>query len=109
MSTPERTFGFGQPATAEQIAGWDIDIAPDGAGLPPGSGTVAEGKELFDRLGAKCHGAKGEGGDAPAARRWHRLAQYRSSRSRPSAATGRMPRRCSTTSDAPCRPTSRNR
>src|SRR4051794_41976591 len=65
MSTPEQTYGFGQPATAEEIAGWDIDIAPDGAGLPSGSGTVAQGKELFDRLGAKCHAAKGEGGDAP--------------------------------------------
>ena len=66
MSTPDGRFGFGKPATAEEIAGWDIDIAPNGAGLPPGSGTVAQGKELFDRLGAKCHGAKGEGGDAPA-------------------------------------------
>src|SRR3954465_2802328 len=66
MSTPNGLYGFGQPATAEEIAGWDIDIAPDGAGLPPGSGTVAQGKELFDRLGAKCHGAKGEGGAAPA-------------------------------------------
>src|SRR3954468_14230123 len=67
MSTPDGQFGFGQPATAEEIAGWDIDIAPDGAGLPPGSGTVQQGKELFDRLGAKCHGAKGEGTDnAPA-------------------------------------------
>jgi cytochrome c len=61
------TFGFGAPATPEQIAGWDIDIAPDGTGLPPGSGTVHEGEALFARLGAACHGAKGEGTDiAPA-------------------------------------------
>jgi hypothetical protein len=65
MSTPNGHFGFGQPATPEEIAGWDIDVAADGTGLPAGSGTVQEGKELFDRLGAKCHGAKGEGGDAP--------------------------------------------
>ena len=58
------TFGFGEPATPEQIAGWDIDIAPDGTGLPPGSGTVQEGEALFARLGAKCHGANGEGTDA---------------------------------------------
>jgi cytochrome c len=64
VSTPE-TFGFGEPATAEQIAGWDIDVAADGTGLPPGSGSVAQGEELFARLGAKCHGAKGEGGTAP--------------------------------------------
>ena len=63
MSTPEQTFGFGHPASAEEIAGWDIDVAADGAGLPPGSGTVAQGKGLYDRLGAMCHGAQGEGGE----------------------------------------------
>jgi S-disulfanyl-L-cysteine oxidoreductase SoxD len=64
MSTPERRFGFGQPATKAQIAGWDIAIKTDGAGLPPGSGSVAQGEALFAKLGAKCHGAKGEGTDA---------------------------------------------
>ncbi len=63
MSTPKQTFGIGQPATAEEIAGWDIDVAADGTGLPPGSGTVQEGEELIARLGAKCHGAMGEGGE----------------------------------------------
>jgi mono/diheme cytochrome c family protein len=62
MSTPNGQFGFGQPATDEQIAGWDIDVAADGAGLPAGSGTVQQGEEIYARLGAKCHGAKGEGG-----------------------------------------------
>jgi S-disulfanyl-L-cysteine oxidoreductase SoxD len=67
MSTPNGHFGFGHPATAEEISGWNIDIAPDGTGLPPGSGSVAQGKDLYDRLGAKCHGAKGEGTEtAPA-------------------------------------------
>jgi cytochrome c len=60
---PEQTFGFGQPATAEEIAGWDIDVAADGTGLPPGSGSVAQGKALYDRLGARRHGAMGEGGE----------------------------------------------
>jgi S-disulfanyl-L-cysteine oxidoreductase SoxD len=64
MSTSNGGFGFGQPASPDQIAGWDIDVAPDGAGLPPGSGSVAQGEALFARLGAKCHGAKGEGTDA---------------------------------------------
>src|ERR687889_2629730 len=63
MSTPDQTFGFGHPASPEQIAGGDIDVAADGTGLPPGSGTVAQGKALYDRLGATCHGAKGEGGE----------------------------------------------
>jgi cytochrome c len=62
-----QTFGFGKPATEAEIAGWDIAIQPDGTGLPPGSGTVKEGEDLFARLGAKCHGAKGEGtASAPA-------------------------------------------
>lgn len=67
MSTSNERFGFGQPASPDQIAGWDIDVAPDGAGLPPGRGSVAQGEALFARLGAKCHGATGEGTDkAPA-------------------------------------------
>ena len=63
MSTPEATYGFGQPASEEQIAGWNIDVKPSGEGLPPGSGTVQDGEALFARLGAACHGAKGEGTD----------------------------------------------
>ena len=63
MSTPEGAFGFGQPASAEEVAGWDIDVRPDGTGLPPGSGSVQQGEEIYARLGAKCHGARGEGTD----------------------------------------------
>ncbi|MCD6031257.1 MAG: cytochrome [Thermomicrobiales bacterium] len=40
MSTPDGHFGFGSPATPEQIAGWDIDVKADGTGLPEGSGSV---------------------------------------------------------------------
>jgi S-disulfanyl-L-cysteine oxidoreductase SoxD len=65
MSTPNGHFGFGQPATAEEIAGWDIDVAFDGAGLPPGSGTVQQGEEIYAKFGAFCHGAKGEGNVGP--------------------------------------------
>ena len=63
MSTPDGHFGFGSPATPEQIAGWDIDVMADGTGLPAGSGTVQQGEEIFARLGAKCHGEMGEGGE----------------------------------------------
>lgn len=63
MSTSDERFGFGQPASADEIAGWDIDVAPDGTGLPPGSGSVQQGEEIYARLGAKCHGAQGEGTD----------------------------------------------
>lgn len=61
------TFGFGQAATEEEISGWDIDIHPDGTGLPEGSGTAAIGKDLYTQYGAAWHGAEGEGTDyAPA-------------------------------------------
>lgn len=53
------TFGFGRPATDEEIAAWDIDVHPDGTGLPAGSGTVAEGASLFAEHCARCHGDTG--------------------------------------------------
>ncbi|MEO8714593.1 MAG: cytochrome c [Acetobacteraceae bacterium] len=53
---------IGRPATAGEIAGWNIDVAPDGKNLPPGSATVAQGGEVFATQCAACHGAKGEGG-----------------------------------------------
>lgn len=54
-------FGFGQTATAEQISGWDIDIRPDGKGLPAGQGSVEEGEAVYEQLCATCHGLFGEG------------------------------------------------
>lgn len=55
-------YGFGRPATAEEIASWDIDVRPDGKGLPAGSGTPAEGALIYAAQCAACHGAQGEGG-----------------------------------------------
>ena len=52
---------LGVPATQEQIAGWDISIGPDGAGLPPGSGTAAAGKAVYEAKCLACHGAEGAG------------------------------------------------
>ena len=54
-------YGYGTPATPEQIAGWDIDVRPDGAGLPPGSGSVAKGADVYAEQCAACHGTFGEG------------------------------------------------
>jgi S-disulfanyl-L-cysteine oxidoreductase SoxD len=54
-------FAYGQPATAEQIAGWDIDIRPDGVGLPPGGATAEDGEMLYEDQCAICHGSFGEG------------------------------------------------
>lgn len=56
-------FGIGRVATAEEIAGWDIDVRPDGAGLPPGKGTAAQGEQIFLERCAGCHGDFGEGRD----------------------------------------------
>lgn len=54
-------INVGKTATPEEIAGWDIDVRPDGHGLPEGSGTPAEGEELYDEKCASCHGTFGEG------------------------------------------------
>jgi S-disulfanyl-L-cysteine oxidoreductase SoxD len=55
-------YGIGRAATPAEIAGWNIDVDRDGNNLPPGSGTVNHGREIFDQQCAACHGAKGEGG-----------------------------------------------
>lgn len=71
VSTPAAAgkLGLGTPATPEEVAGWDIDIRPDGEGLPAGKGTVAEGEVIFTEQCAVCHGDFGEG-----AGRWPVLA-----------------------------------
>ena len=64
-STPlPETFGFGRPATPDAIAKLDIDVMPDGTGLPPGRGTAADGARTWRRACRGCHGAEGEGGTA---------------------------------------------
>ena len=58
--------GMGRPATPEEIRDLGAAIAPDGSGLPEGSGTVAAGREVFAAQCARCHGPKGEGDVGPA-------------------------------------------
>lgn len=53
-------FGFGSVATPREIAGWDIDVRPDGRGLPAGHGSVREGQAIYDAQCAGCHGTFGE-------------------------------------------------
>lgn len=56
----------GHTPTAEQIKAWDISVGPDGAGLPPGSGTAVQGAVLFANKCAVCHGSNAKGtGRAP--------------------------------------------
>ena len=63
-------YGIGHVATAEQIAGWDIDVRPDGRGAPPGRGSVKDGEKVYLDKCAACHGEFGE-----SAGRWPQLAQ----------------------------------
>jgi cytochrome c len=56
-------FGFGRKATAEEIAKIDIDVMPDGTGLPEGRGTVERGRALYKNQCVQCHGADGRGAD----------------------------------------------
>ena len=60
---PER-FGFGRAATRDEIAAWDLDVRPDGTGLPEGEGTAASGAPVYAAQCAVCHGSAGEGGVA---------------------------------------------
>jgi len=55
-------YGIGRVATPAEIAGWNVDVGADGSNLPPGSGSVSRGSEVFDQQCAACQGAKGEGG-----------------------------------------------
>ena len=55
---------LGKPATATEIAAWDISIMPDGAGLPGGQGDAKTGETLYNNQCAACHGPAGIGGSA---------------------------------------------
>jgi len=54
-------YKVGRPASAEEIKAADQFMAPDGTGLPPGKGTAADGREIYSRRCARCHGAQGQG------------------------------------------------
>lgn len=55
-----QALDLGREALPEEVAAWDIDIRPDGAGLPEGGGNVVMGEELFTDQCASCHGDFGE-------------------------------------------------
>jgi cytochrome c len=55
---------LGRPISAADLAGWDINILPDGRNLPPGHGTAPEGAKIFAEKCALCHGENGRGGHA---------------------------------------------
>ncbi len=59
----EASLPYGRLAVAEELAAWDIDVRPDGAGLPEGSASAEDGEQLFYDRCAACHGEFGEGVD----------------------------------------------
>jgi len=57
----QQSPNLGKPISPEDLASWDISIGPDGAGLPPGSGTVKQGEAVYMAKCQACHGEKGAG------------------------------------------------
>ena len=60
MAQSDKYPGLGRAATPKEVAKWDIDVRPDFKGLPPGSGTVAKGQDVWEAKCAHCHGIFGE-------------------------------------------------
>ena len=59
-----KPLGIGRAASPDEIKKLDIDVMPDGRGLPDGKGTAAEGAKVYASKCASCHGATGQGGSA---------------------------------------------
>ena|ERR1051326_61856 len=53
---------LGKPISEADVSGWDINVLPDGTGLPSGSGTPADGARIYAAKCAVCHGQEGKGG-----------------------------------------------
>jgi len=56
-------YKAGRAPSAEEMKAWDISVGPEGRELPPGSGTAAEGKEVYAKRCQRCHGENAKGGD----------------------------------------------
>jgi cytochrome c len=63
VSADASRYDIGRAATTAEVAAWDIDVRPDGTGLPEGHGSVADGQKLYDAKCASCHGTFGESTD----------------------------------------------
>jgi cytochrome c len=61
-SAHAQTYGLGALPDPALLRAWDIGVGPDGAGLPSGSGSVAQGRRVYAARCAVCHGAQGQGG-----------------------------------------------
>ncbi len=63
MAAHGQKLGAGRAASPDEVKAWDISISAGGSELPAGSGTVTEGREVYDRRCKRCHGDAGKGGD----------------------------------------------
>jgi S-disulfanyl-L-cysteine oxidoreductase SoxD len=56
---------LGEPVDEVEIAKWEIGVMPDGTGLPPGKGNVADGEKIYKQHCQVCHGegAVGDSGE----------------------------------------------
>ena len=55
---------LGKLITLDEAAKWDLNVFPDGQGLPQGAGSAADGKMVYDQKCASCHGENGRGATA---------------------------------------------
>ncbi len=62
-------LGLGRAALPEEVTAWDLDVRPDGLGLPEGQGDALVGEPIFEENCASCHGSFAEGVD-----NWPKLA-----------------------------------
>jgi cytochrome c len=61
LASSAHAYDFGRPAMPDEIQLWDIDVRPDGKGLPDGSGTAAHGMAVYAENCEACHGPNGQG------------------------------------------------
>src|SRR5688500_19878095 len=55
------TFGLGSTPSTEEMKARDTAVSPQGTQLPPGSGGVKEGADVYAKKCASCHGPNGKG------------------------------------------------
>lgn len=61
MTEDGRSFDIGQPVSESELRRWNIDVGADGAGLPPGQGSVEAGRAIYEAKCLACHGVEGKG------------------------------------------------